>query len=350
MLSVGSLAAAYLVGYLARRLRVPGGAIVGALVATAAISLQLGDISVAEPLRILLFMGVGTMIGSRVDRASIRALPGIALQAVLAAVLLVLAGLGIALLLRWWNMAPDGDMLATSPGALSVLAAAALENGLDAPTVSLFHIVRIILILVTLPLLVFLLPGRRQNRLTMQRAASTDLPVATDDPRPSRASPTDIGWLLTSLLGAGVGAFIATLLGIPGPLIFGTVTGAALVTLSSSRPTYRPAWFPFVIQSGLGWVIGSLVTADTLVALGDALVPAVLSSVLIILAGILIALVFRLLGIAPEGDVLATSPGAVEALASLADERNAGPLQVAVFHTMRLILVIGSLPLLLQLS
>lgn len=351
MVSVGSLAAAYVAGYLARRLRVPGGAIVGALVVTAVLSVQLGDITVAQPLRVLLFTGVGTMIGSRVDRASIRALPGIAMQATVAAVLIILAGLGISLLLRWWGMAPEGDMLATSPGALSVLAAAALENGLDAPTVSLFHITRIILILVTLPFLVLLLPGRRgrSGGIEAVPTEATD-PTAGDPPSSDGPSTPDIGWLLATLAGAGIGGSLATWLGIPGPLIFGTVTGAAIVTLSTRRDVYRPSWLAYVIQCGLGWIIGSLVTADTLVTLGEATLPALVSAVLIILAGILIALSFRLLGIAPEGDVLATSPGAVEALASLAAEQDAGPLQVAVFHTVRLILVIGSLPLLLQWS
>lgn len=349
MLSVGSLAAAYLAGYLARRLRVPGGAIVGALVATAAISLQLGAISVPGALRVVLFMGVGTMIGSRVDRASVRALPGVALQALLAGGLLVLAGLGIALLLRWWEMAPEGVVLATSPGALSVLAAAALENGFDAPTVSLFHIVRIVLILLTLPLLVALLPGRRANRLAREQLAE-DPPPAEERPSHDRPAAADLGWLVVTFAAAGIGAWLATLAGIPGPLIFGTVTGAAIVTLARAEPAYRPRWLSFVIQATLGWTIGSLVTRDTLVALGEATLPALLSSGLIIGAGILIALVFRLLGIAPDGDVLATSPGAVEALASLADEQDAGALQVTVFHTVRLVLVIGSLPLLLQLS
>lgn len=349
MSSVGSLAAAYVVGYLARRLRVPGGAIVGALVATAAISLRFGEISVPGAFRVVLFMGVGTMIGSRVDRASVRALPGVALQAILAGVLLVLAGLGIALLLQWWEMAPEGVVLATSPGALSVLAAAALENGFDAPTISLFHIVRIVLILVTLPLLVALLPGRRANRLAREQLAE-DPPVTEEPTGHHRPSAADLGWLLVTVASAGVGAWLATLAGIPGPLIFGTVTGAAIITLARAAPAYRPRWLSFVIQASLGWIIGSLVTSDTLVALGEATVPAVLSSALIIAAGILIALIFRLLGIAPDGDVLATSPGAVEALASLADEQDAGPLQVTVFHTVRLVLVIGSLPLLLQMS
>lgn len=348
MVLVSSLGLAYVGGYLARRLRVPGGAIVGALVVTAVFSLRITDVEVAGGLRVVLFIGVGTMIGSRVDRASVRALPAIALQAVLAAALLILSGVGIALLLRWLEMAPRGDMLATSPGALSVLAAAALENGLDAPTVSLFHIVRIVLILLTLPVLVRLLPkGRDDPHAVLPAPFEGPAPLAESGTGPQAA---DLGWLLLTFAGAGVGAFIATQLGIQGPLIFGTVSGAAIVTLTANRRTYRPPWLPFVVQAGLGWLIGTLVTDDTLVALGEAVVPAVLSSVLIITAGVLIALALRLLGIAPEGDVLATSPGAVEALASVADERNSGPLQVLVFHTMRLIFVIGSLPLLLQLS
>lgn len=348
MILLGSLGLAYLSGYVARQLRLPGGAIVGAVVVTAAISVAIGDVVVPDVLRVVLFLGVGTMIGSRVDRESIRALPGIALQAVVAGALLILAGIAIAFLLRWLDMAPDGDVLATSPGALSVLAAAALENDLDAPTVSLFHILRIVLILVTLPILVALLPRDPNAADALEvLTGTTDSPAAAGR---ARANLADMGWLALTLAGAGLGGLAATLMGIPGPLMFGAVAGAAVVTLAVDRVTYRPTWLPFVIQTGLGWLIGTLVTEETLVALGEAVMPALLSSILIIVAGIAIALLLRIIGIAPPGDVLATSPGAVEALATVADEQNAGPLQVAVFHTMRLVLVIGSLPLLLQLT
>jgi uncharacterized protein len=346
MVVAGSFLLALGAGWVARRLNVPGGAIVGALIATAAVSLLVGDLVIGDAVRFLIFTGVGTMIGGRVDRPSLRALPSTAFPSLLAAVLIIMAGIGIAYLLRGLGMGFDGDMLATSPGALSVLAAAALENDLDAVTVSLYHVLRIVLILLTLPLLLVLLPDAVRRSA---KALRTRQPTSGPAGRWSPPAGTDLGLLALTALGAAAGGALALASGLQGALIVGTVLGGAAVTMSYRRPVYRPSGLMFGVQAGLGWIIGTLVTDETLLALRDATVPAVLSSVLIVVAGIVIAWLLRVLGIAPEGDVLATSPGALEALASLADERNIGPLEVAVFHTVRLLLVIFSLPLLLRL-
>lgn len=349
MLLVGSFLLALLAGWVAKRLRIPGGAIVGALVATATVSVLAGDLMIGETARFVIFVGVGTMIGGRVDRPSVRALPTAALPSLLAAVLIIAAGIGVALLLRVIGWGFDGDVLATSPGALSVLAAAALENDLDAVTVSLYHVLRIVLILLTLPLLVALLPRSVRDDAARLRSRRGDAAPGTATSRRWPA-PVDLGLLGLTALGAALGGWLLQAAGLQGALIVGTVLGGASVTLSYRRPVYRPPALMFGVQAALGWIIGTLVTEETLRALGDALLPAMLSSVLIITAGVLVAWLLRILGIAPEGDVLATSPGALEALAALADERNAGPLEVAVFHTVRLLLVILSLPLLLRLT
>ena len=346
MLLAGSFALALVAGWIARRLRVPGGAIVGALIATAILSLTRGDLVVSDGLQRVILVGLGLIVGARVDRPSLRALPRAAIPSLLAAVLIILAGIGSAQLLRSLGMGFPGDMLGTSPGALSVLAAAAVENGLDAVTVSLFHILRIVLILLTLPLLLLLLPRSIKQSAAALRARQS-VPGQRDRTRPG---VIDVGLLALTALGATLGGALALATGLSGALIVGSVLGSAAVTLSHRREVYRPDTLLYLVQSALGWVIGTLVTEETALALTDQAVPALLSSVLLIVAGVVIAWLLRAMCIAPEGDVLATSPGALEALAALADERNLGPLEVAVFHTVRLLLVIFSLPLLLRLS
>ena len=65
--------------------------------------------------------------------------------------------------------------------------------------------------------------------------------------------------------------------------------------------------------------------------------------------GLVIAVVLRSTGLAPEGVILATSPGALSAMAGVASEQGNG-VPVAIFHTVRVVLVLISLPLLLRLS
>lgn len=349
MLLLVTLAGAVGGGLLARRLRVPSGLIMGPMVATAALSVSIGEVVVPSTVRVAVFVGVGMMIGMSVTRDMLRALRPALVPALSSAILLILAGLGVALLLRLLGIAPQGDVLATSPGALSVLSAAAAEHEVGAPTVALFHIVRIVLIILTLPLVLRLLPRRPAAPHAANAAGSEGQapwePRETDVPTRARMLPQ----LMLTAVAATAGGVAALWLGLSGALIFGTSVGAIAVTLTYRRPMTAPRWLRSSVQIGVGWVIGTLVTDEALVALGQAVVPAVLAAVLVISSGIAITYLLRGTGQAPSGDVLATSPGAIEAVASVAAEREIAPVQVVLFHTVRLLLVIVSLPLLLEL-
>ena len=311
--------------------------IVGAMAASAAVSLAVDGVEIPETVRSGLFVGVGMMIGMGVTRDMLASLRHFLIPSLLSAVLLILAGGGSALLLRWLGLAPAGDLLATSPGALSVLSAAAIEHEADAPTVALFHVTRIVLILLALPLLTRLLPAP---------AVSQAAGRAGDGGLPALQGLTSLG---IGAAGAGVGVALATLAGLPGVLIFGASVGAATVSLAIPRSLSIPRWFRLVIPIGIGWVIGGLFTSDTLAVLQRALLPGILAATILIGAGVGVAYLLRALGHAPPSDVLATSPGALESVSTTAIERGEGALHVAMFHTVRVLLVILSLPLLLAL-
>lgn len=147
------------VGLAFERFGVPGGLIVGAMIGAAAVSLVRGgaEVAVPTPVRTTAFLVLGAAIGSTVTRDTLVALRAALLPALLSAVLIIVAGVAIAFLLRALGVAPTGDVLATSPGALSAITAAAAARGLGAPEVALFHTVRLLLVLLTLPAVLTLL-------------------------------------------------------------------------------------------------------------------------------------------------------------------------------------------------
>lgn len=157
------LAVASATGLVLARLGVPGGLITGAMAGAAAVNLTRGGSGVELPagLQTAAMLALGAGIGATVTRDTLASLRAAALPAVLAAVLIIAAGVGIALLLRVLGVAPVGDVLATSPGNLSALSAAAAERGAGAAGVAPFHTVRVVLVLLSLPALYGLLPGER---------------------------------------------------------------------------------------------------------------------------------------------------------------------------------------------
>lgn len=154
------LLSASAVGYVFVRLHVPGGTIVGAMVGAAGCSLILGGTSITLPRPLVsgAYVVIGTIIGAGITRDALRDLRAVAAPAVLSAVAIIAAGLTIALLLRALGIAPDAVVLATSPGALSAMTALAAEQdgGLVVP---MFHTVRVVLVLLSMPLLLRLSSG-----------------------------------------------------------------------------------------------------------------------------------------------------------------------------------------------
>lgn len=121
----------------------------------AAVTLARGGpaVTVPKPLETGSYLLIGAVIGSTITRETLTQLRGVALPAVLSALAVIAFGIGLAIVLRWIGIAPDGVVLATSPGALSVMAAAAAPMGVG-PQVAVFHTLRIVLVIVSLPLLI----------------------------------------------------------------------------------------------------------------------------------------------------------------------------------------------------
>jgi uncharacterized protein len=151
--------------------------------------------------------------------------------------------------------------------------------------------------------------------------------------------------VLVALAVAAVAGKVAERLDLPGGLLVGAMVGAAAVGLAWSGDVRIPRPLEDASLIVIGAAIGLLVTPETLASLRRYVVPAILAGVLIIVAGLAITYLLRALGIAPPGDVLATSPGALSSIAAVAASTGVGPVEVAMFHTVRLVLVILSIPL-----
>ena len=151
--------------------------------------------------------------------------------------------------------------------------------------------------------------------------------------------------LLLALVVAAVVGEIAEAAHLPAGVFVGAMVGAAAVRLLTGAAVTLPRALDDGAFVVLGASVGLLVTKETLDQLRGVVLPAVLAGLLIILAGLAITYLLRALGLAPPGDVLATSPGALANVAAVARREGVGAVEVALFHLVRLVMVILSLPL-----
>ena len=157
---VGMLASAALGGLLLQWSGLSGGVIIGSMVGAAAWSLASGgaEITIPKPFQTTALIVLGAVIGAGITRETVRQTSHYLGPALLAATLIILAGIGVTLLLRTLGIAPPEDLLATSPGALSAVIGVAADRGEGATAVGVFHTVRVLVVLVTLPALAALIP------------------------------------------------------------------------------------------------------------------------------------------------------------------------------------------------
>jgi membrane AbrB-like protein len=157
---LGVLAAATVGGVLLRLTGLQGGLALGAMLGAAVYTLLRGNEGIEVPplAQDAALIVLGAVIGAGVTRTVLADLRGLLLPAVIASVAIILAGIAIALALRWFGAAPADDVLATSPGALSAVIAVAVDRGVAPAEVALFHLVRLLMVLATLPLVALLLP------------------------------------------------------------------------------------------------------------------------------------------------------------------------------------------------
>lgn len=138
-----------------RLLRIPAGALIGAMAIGAA--LNFSGIARVDPPRLLMipaYIVIGWRIGLGFTRetvmASARALPRLALAS---ATLLAFGGAMAFLLVRFASVDPLTAYLATSPGGMDAIAVIASTSAADAPFVMALQVVRFMLVMLTGPTL-----------------------------------------------------------------------------------------------------------------------------------------------------------------------------------------------------
>jgi membrane AbrB-like protein len=138
--------------------------------------------------------------------------------------------------------------------------------------------------------------------------------------------------------------------GIPAAPLAGALLGAALVSMSGRLEVAQwPVGTRTLLEIAIGTVIGTGLTAATVVQLGGLWRPALLITVTLVATGLVVGLwSARLLGIDPVVALLGAAPGGISGMSLVGAEFGVGAA-VAALHAVRLITVLVVLPLVVRL-
>lgn len=341
----------------AQRLRMPVPTVLGAMLMVGAGSI-LGalDLTAAPQIRIGLQMIIGTYAGYRFDQEASRrlktmvpAVAGVTLWTVASA---LLVGFLLSLLT---GMALPTALLGTAPGGLPEMSAVALTMHADVAVVATISATRLIAAMMAIPFMARRASGQTaglaraatpldDDDLGADALAGRDTRAVSDaDPRRPRQP-----WLWTVLLGIG-GGTLFTILQVPAAGVMGSLLSVAAGRIRGVPLSQPPVWLRTTAQLGIGIIIGTTFTPQTLSVLGQNALPVLGAAAATVASGLALSGVLqRTLKVDHQTALLACSPAGVTQMAVLSEELGAQTFVVSLFQLTRLTAVVVVMPLIFR--
>jgi len=156
--------------------------------------------------------------------------------------------------------------------------------------------------------------------------------------------------LIYYLIAGGVFGALALKTGIPAAPLAGAIIGASILSISGKLSIAEwPNGTRTLLEIGIGTVIGTTLTKDSLVDLQILWRPAILITFTLIITGLAIGLwTSRLLKVDVITTILGAAPGGISGMSLVGSEYGVGAA-VATLHAVRLITVLLILPLIVKL-
>ena len=329
-------------GSLARRMRIPAGALIGSLLAAMVFNTFYPVIpTYPKDLRLGIQILSGLVIGTRFTQADIKTLRTMVLPVLILVVMLLTLNIGFAYLMSsFTTLSFMTSFFACAPGGVSDLALVAADFGATMEHVALLQLFRLISVIIIFPPLIRKMMGPSERNLE-----SNDLDKAEIHKDPARQ--TYLSYLITALT-AFAGGVTFVLLGIPAGAILGSICSITLLNLATDGATY-PAPLKPLVQIFAGCYIGSKVTFQTLMEGSVLLLPALILLLELFVMAFLTAFVLNKVCHLTWGTALfSATPGGITEMALISDELGLETPKIVLMHTFRILAVLGVLPLIAQ--
>ena len=155
--------------------------------------------------------------------------------------------------------------------------------------------------------------------------------------------------LLYYLLAVGLLGLITLKTGIPAAPLAGALLGASILSISGKVEVANwPTGTRTLLEVGIGTVIGTSLTRESLSELQLLWKPAILITFTLVITGLVIGLwTSRLMGVDIITTILGAAPGGISGMSLVGSEYGVGAA-VATLHAVRLITVLLILPLVVK--
>lgn len=325
-----TLAVAALGGIFFVAIGVPGGAMSGAVIAVALLSLTGRARGITGPLRVIGLCIVGIAIGSVVGPdtfSHMKAYP--ASLALMAVCVVLMSAVSTAVWVYYLKWPLSMAVLSSVPGSMSYIVAVSLTMGADAARIAVVQMSRVIFLVTLLPFLIAWETGGKVG----VTAPAVHYPL----------------YILALVMAAGfIGGLVVEKLGAPAGFLIGGLIVSGFIHYMGWAPGRVPSWVMSLGQIIVGGWVGSRfadfdwklfwrICIGTTLAIGGMM--AISAFFAWIAAG--------LLGVPFGAAMIGYSPGAQEAMVVLALALGVDPVFVTTHHFARFVMINLALPVII---
>jgi membrane AbrB-like protein len=308
---------------------VPGGAMSGAVIAVALLSLTGKAEGITGPLRVTGLCIVGVAIGSVVGPdtfAHMSAYP--ASIALMTVCVMLMSAISVAVWVFYLKWPLSMAVLSSVPGSMSYIVAVSLSMGTDAARIAVVQMSRVIFLVTLLPFIIVHETGGK-------------LGVAMQVPYPL--------WILALVVAAGfLGGWAVEKMGAPAGFLIGGLLVSGFIHYMGWAPGRVPSWLMSLGQIIVGGWVGSRfadfdwklfwrICIGTSMAIGGMML---VSTGCALIAN-------KFLGIPFGAALIGYAPGAQEAMVVLALALGVDPIFVTTHHFARFVLINLALPVII---
>lgn len=323
------------------RLRVPAGAMLGAMCTVALLNCLTDMVYYPPQVRQGIMVLSGAVIGAKVTRSSLKKIKEILGAAAISTIALVVLNFVFGALIY---LVSDLDLatsiFAATPGGITDITFIAMEYGAESTSIVFLHMVRLIAAVSVLPFLIQRISGQKAHA---QTPAKTEQDCKVQRENGSRIRST-CRTLIIAFVCGGIGYIIR----IPGGVLTSAMLGVMFFNVRWDC-CYVPPQAGKWLQCFSGLYLGSLVTENFLRQMRTLIMPAGIMVVAVVIWGVVVAgIVNRVTGLDYSTAILACAPGGIQEMSLIGDEMGLDMAAITVIQTVRIVVSVSLVPLLLS--
>jgi uncharacterized protein len=345
-------------GVIVMRLKVPTGAMMGAMISVALFNILTDDASMPQNVRVLTQIAAGALVGTKIKYKDVQDLRYMIKPAILMIASMIILDLSMGYLMyRITGLDLITSLFACAPGGLVDTSLISSDLGADSSKVAILHLIRLSSVMILFPILMKFISERLDRNKNAENSKQINQVINTHSVmertistiKPEYSTKEKCANLTVTVIVAIAAGWIGYKLKIPaGTITFSMIAVGALNVFSNRG--YIPVSMIRITQIFAGILIGETMTYGDVVTLKGIILPAFILLFGIIIINLMIGLLVSKSGsLELITSLLASAPGGLTDIALIAKDLGADVPKVAIFQLARHVSVIVIFPILIKL-